>query len=639
MKMIYLLVMMVAIGGVTSLRWEASDISLQRWRKMKELQEDTMSLTVKANHNQVLVLRENTIVYEHEGLENGWGGGVHVVVLHSRTGKLMLARRFRTYQPAERHNLHACLVSLQSGRALILVGQPNFMTFLERKGVEVLVGVGSMLVPRVADGEPWGMITITGHPRGLTLVPGKVLVEAVATKEIGRSSTNLQLQVDLPKASSDGWCGGSWAAQQEAQWRFCDTYEGYGELCRCEGPYTPTTLPTTPPSIPMSEEIPVVIVTANKPYYLYRILKNLKSLAGSKETRVLVVVDGPHRETLELTNVFQVETVTHIPQGQPSHNTRINMNIAFALYSGLNRWPHVDKVILLEDDLILAPDLLRYFHQAALALNLDPTLNFVSAFGQNSYPNTARDSSTVLRAEMYPQYGWMTCRRWVENILPLWVPPGPGRDWDWWLYTEGARAGMEAVVPEVSRTAHGGSAGVHVTGWEQHLFFSTRLLNRRPDVELKHVHRLVAKNYSHWFEDEIRHATKIHLLDHPCHVHVIPKNKTGPFVLYLGVVSRSDQYLSFYLMQACLGTDDQEVKELYEGVIRLRIHPYSHHLTHQARTYNLRDLHAHNVRQVHTLTRQDFTLTMQTEEAWQVLYLGEGTSGDFRRGTYAKQLQ
>lgn len=36
------------------------------------------------------------------------------------------------------------------------------------------------------------------------------------------------------------------------------------------------------------------------------------------------------------------------------------MNIAFALYSVFNRWPHVDKAILLEDDLILAPDILRF---------------------------------------------------------------------------------------------------------------------------------------------------------------------------------------------------------------------------------------------------------------------------------------
>lgn len=77
--------------------------------------------------------------------------------------------------------------------------------------------------------------------------------------------------------------------------------------------------------------------------------------------------------------------------------------------------------------------LCRYFHQAAVALTLDPTLYLVNAFGQNSYPNTARDPSTLMRAQIYPQYGWMTTRRWVEHVLPLWVPPGVScmQGWVW----------------------------------------------------------------------------------------------------------------------------------------------------------------------------------------------------------------
>nr|XP_053648232.1 protein O-linked-mannose beta-1,2-N-acetylglucosaminyltransferase 1-like [Cherax quadricarinatus] len=492
------------------------------------------------------------------------------------------------------------------------VESPEFIPYLWPEGGEALVQMGAALLPQMATGEPWAMVTLCQD--GLPLFGTKNF--PVNTKTISSHCIKLNISIfGLVRGGVvGGWCGHAWAEAMRAQAEFCEMYEGYGDLCGCERPYLPTQQPS-PPSIAMSEDIPVVIVTANKPYYLYRLLKNLKRVAGSGKTKVVVIVDGPHQETLQLTNLFLIHTIVHYPQGPPGENTRTNTNIAFALQTVLDRWPHVDKVILLEDDLILAPDLLRYFHQAAPALTMDPTLYLVNAFGQNSYPNTAKESSVVLRAEMYPQYGWMTCRRWVQYVLTLWVPPGRGVDWDWWLFTEGVRGGLSAVVPEVSRTAHAGSAGAHVTGWEQYLFFSGRLVNRDPDATLRGVYRLVSQNYSKWMENEIREATKIHLRDHPCHTHILPTNMTGPFVLYLGVVSRSDQYNSFYIMQACLGTEDQEVKELYEGVLRLRVRPYSHALTHHAHCLNLRDAHAH-------LTSHSCAhVPGPPGKEWQVLYL------------------
>ncbi|XP_045602942.2 protein O-linked-mannose beta-1,2-N-acetylglucosaminyltransferase 1 [Procambarus clarkii] len=612
----FMIVMVVAVGEVMPQWWKGSEISLHQWEKTRDQREESLSLTLAVNASSVLVFLGGVSVYGKQA--EGEEGGVHVLVVHVRTGHVMLARHFRTHQPGSQHTLRACLASLQPGRALLLLGQPEFITYLWPEGGEVLSQMGATLLPQVAVGEPWAMVTLTGQAQGLNLGSGKILGETVATRELGRPSRTLLLQVDLPRAPSGEWCGREWAAEMWAQAEFCELYEGYGGLCDCGRPYIPTKRPP-PPSIDMTEDIPVVIVTANKPYYLYRLLKNLKQVEGSGQTKILVAIDGPHQETLQLANLFQVSTVVHTPQGPPGKNTRTNANIAYALYSVLERWPHVDKVILLEDDLILSPDLLRYFHQAAPALTIDPTLYLVNAFGQNSYPNTASDPSTVLRAEMYPQYGWMTCRRWIEYVLPLWVPSGGGVDWDWWVYTEGVRGGMDAVVPEVSRTAHAGSAGVHVTGWEQHLFFSSRLLNRDPHTTLKGIHRLVAQNYSDWMENEIRSATKLNFNDHPCHTHIIPNNMTGPFVLFLGVVSRSDEYNSFYIMQACLGTDDQEVKELYEGVIRLRVHPYSHTLVQHARNLNLRDSH--------TLYHTDLTPNWRTgapeqsADKWKVLYL------------------
>ncbi|XP_069988831.1 protein O-linked-mannose beta-1,2-N-acetylglucosaminyltransferase 1 [Penaeus vannamei] len=555
--------------------WEKAEISLKKWKRIKALEENNLYLSVHINTTRLRILQERTILYEFTSQRKE--GGIHVLALNERTGSVMASRRFRTFQPSEGKNLQHFLEALQPGRVVIIVGLPYFLSFLAPEGEAALLRLGARMLPRVCTGEPWAMAAVTGSlfpGAALDLARGKVIAEAVATREHSRPARSLFLEVTLERAPRDRGCRWHEEAELKDQAEFCGSYEGYRDLCSCERPLVPARRPR-PPSIPMAEEIPVAIVTANKPFHLYRLLKNLGEVAGAGETRVLVVVDGAHLETLRLARLFGVEVAVHVPQGLPGENTRTNMNIAFALYSVFNRWPHVDKAILLEDDLILAPDILSYFHQTAWLLTRDPTLYLVSAFGQNSYPGTACDPTTLLRADMYPQYGWMTCRRWATQVLPDWVPAGAGVDWDWWLYNEGVRRGLQAVVPEVSRTAHAGAAGAHVTGWEQRHYFDLRLINYRPHVQLRNVHRLLADNYSEWFEDEIRRATKIHLESHPCHSNIIPKNKPGPFVLFLGVASRADNDNSFFLMQACLGTDEQEVKEIYEGVLKFRVRPFS----------------------------------------------------------------
>ncbi|XP_068249149.1 protein O-linked-mannose beta-1,2-N-acetylglucosaminyltransferase 1-like [Palaemon carinicauda] len=564
----------------------ASNIPLKHYKKIAELEKISFTITVLMNHDTLVISNQQQKVYEYSERANNSSGCIHVLVFNEATGLLMLSRRFRTYQPADQLNLRACLSAVQPGRVLVVVGLMDFLTFLAPDGGKSLTALGASMLHRVALGEPWAMVTIVGEElinteskanlRGSYKAPEKsrVVAEVVATRVNGFSEKRLWLETTLFSVQGASGCRTSFPQPSKLQIHFCDKYEGYGELCRCHRPYVPREQ-IPPPSIPMAEDIPIVIVTANKPFYLYRILKNLKSVWGSAETKVLVVADGGDEETLQITSLFDLETILHSPQGEPGENTRTNMNIAFALYSVFNRWPQVDKVILLEDDLILAPDLLSFFHQTAPALTNDPTLYLVNAFGQNSYPSTASDSSTVMRADMYPQYGWMTCRPWVEFALPLWVHPGKGQDWDWWLYLEGNRRNQQAIVPEVSRTGHGGSAGIHVTGWEQQMYFNSRIMTHDPTTVVRHVERLESTTYAEWFENEIRNAKKIRLVDHPCHNFILPAKEKGPFVLYLGVASRSDGYDSFYFMQTCLGTDDQEVKELYEGVMRLRIRPYS----------------------------------------------------------------
>ena len=114
-------------------------------------------------------------------------------------------------------------------------------------------------------------------------------------------------------------------------------------------------------------------------------MKNLTGVIGINETPILVVVDGMHRETLHLLKVLlnenskdflklkkeqssiktisksfnsQLQVIVHKPKYRKTH-TRINENVKFALIQAFIKYPKVDKVIVLEDDLLVSPDIIR----------------------------------------------------------------------------------------------------------------------------------------------------------------------------------------------------------------------------------------------------------------------------------------
>ena len=165
-----------------------------------------------------------------------------------------------------------------------------------------------------------------------------------------------------------------------------------------------------------------------------RLLQNLTNAVGIRDTPILVVIDGLHKETIHLLKVFQQEENTfsikaevkpkiilgkveqktdkkqeiynkygkriksrfmntnkiiqkskkpkikknstvktsfkkrkitqqiHIAVHRPTTNItniRINENVKFTLLQAFIKFPDVDKVIILEDDLLVSPDVLR----------------------------------------------------------------------------------------------------------------------------------------------------------------------------------------------------------------------------------------------------------------------------------------
>ncbi|XP_069960800.1 protein O-linked-mannose beta-1,2-N-acetylglucosaminyltransferase 1-like [Cherax quadricarinatus] len=474
--------------------------------------------------------------------------GLHLLVLEPNRGKVMLQGRFLTYQPAEHVDLADTLLSIQSGRLLVLAAVPEWVMFLGKTGESSLVALGFRWPQHVASGEAWAGVAIQGH--------GAVAEAATAVQPHQYPANTLHLLATPPRRVHQRMCEWYRNPKYRLQTSFCRRYEGYGDLCSCSAPFRPS-VRYTQERLLMKEDIPVVIVTANNPRHLYRLLRNLFSIAGSSQTEVLVVVDGAHQETLDLTELLNVTVTVHRPEG--IHSNRTNANVRFALYSVFREFPRADKAIVLEDDLLLSPDFLSFFHQTAWLLDHDPSIFCVNAFNSNSLPGVATDQSRLLRSESFPMYGWMVARSYAREVIMNWIPEGPG-DWDWYLMRAWAQRGRDVVSPEVSRTFHAGNAGAHVDGFEQHLYYNRILTSHDPHTRLHNLSRseLIIRRI---INNPYFHQYVIQLIQTIADTYGILYRK----FLVMQSISRS-------LGQCCprLGTYFWDTREIFRGLMRLR---------------------------------------------------------------------
>lgn len=132
---------------------------------------------------------------------------------------------------------------------------------------------------------------------------------------------------------------------------------------------------------------------------------------------------------------------------------------AFATYDA-------ERVVVVEDDLEVAPDFFDYFDALAPILDHDSTLFCVSAWNDNGKAHLSLDSQQLHRTDFFPGLGWMLTRSFWEEVEPIW----PDMYWDDFLRSPAVTRGRQCIRPEVSRTANFGERGVSQSyNYEKHI--------------------------------------------------------------------------------------------------------------------------------------------------------------------------
>lgn len=156
-----------------------------------------------------------------------------------------------------------------------------------------------------------------------------------------------------------------------------------------------------------------------------------------------------------------------------------------------------ENVLIVEDDLNVAPDFHEYFLGTHELLKNDSTLWCVSAWNDNGKGTNIDINSPELlyRTDFFPGLGWMLNKDLWSELSPKW----PKAFWDDWIRDPMQRKDRACIRPEVPRTRTFGKIGV-----SNGMFFDKYLryikLNEKPvDFTRMNLTHLLKWNYDKQF--------------------------------------------------------------------------------------------------------------------------------------------
>ncbi|XP_071386074.1 alpha-1,3-mannosyl-glycoprotein 2-beta-N-acetylglucosaminyltransferase a [Centroberyx affinis] len=220
--------------------------------------------------------------------------------------------------------------------------------------------------------------------------------------------------------------------------------------------------------VPRQPVIPILVIACNR-VTVKRCLDKLLEYRPSAELYPIIVSqDCGHAETAEVIGSYGSQ-VTHLKQPdlsdiavRPEHKKfqgyyKISRHYHWALNQVFKSLSH-SSVVIVEDDLEVAPDFFEYFRALHPLLKSDPSLWCVSAWndnGRDGYVDPGK-ADLLYRTDFFPGLGWMLLRELWEELEPKW----PASFWDDWMRQPEQRRGRACIRPEISRTLTFGRRGV-----------------------------------------------------------------------------------------------------------------------------------------------------------------------------------
>lgn len=239
-------------------------------------------------------------------------------------------------------------------------------------------------------------------------------------------------------------------------------------------------------------DILAVILACNRSSQLKKTLRSLFALPIPDNLHIHVSIDANPKSQRALHAAQSFPLISQIWRHNPAPTykahtprERIARHYHFVLAKAFDASVHhnITHVILLEDDLLFAPDFLTYILNATTHLNSANDNAIVCASAWNDNGRRKAHSHSASLTTFFPGLGWAVSRVFWESFLrPNW-PASPtasernivGTGWDFWLRIAFDKHGWSCLIPDVSRVFHFGATGANVQTQEAKTLYSSSL--------------------------------------------------------------------------------------------------------------------------------------------------------------------
>ncbi|KAG5264594.1 hypothetical protein AALO_G00255920 [Alosa alosa] len=279
--------------------------------------------------------------------------------------------------------------------------------------------------------------------------------------------------------------------------------------------------------------IPILVIACDRVTVRRSLDKLIQYRPSPALYPIIVSQDCGHAETARVIGSYGSQ-VMHISQPdlsdipvRPEHRKfqgyyKIARHYHWALNQVFSRLGH-STVVIVEDDLEVAPDFFEYFRALHPVLRSDPTLWCISAWNDNGRDGSVDPGRADLlyRTDFFPGLGWMLLKEMWDELEPKW----PKAFWDDWMRQPEQRRDRSCVRPEISRTITFGRKGVSLGQFFDQYLRYIKLNTEFVPFTKRDLSYLVRERYNENFIKEVYGAPQVKLEE----VHGGSLKGAGPF--------------------------------------------------------------------------------------------------------------